>query len=162
TRAEITPTRFVNVYHYGDFRGNSDRLIEKYYDAHLYLANWGTRRLLFRVPGRLIDGALARQYCVGEGARLRTHGEHVILDFHSDLEEGGEWEEGEGWLDALVPVRAELLAGDLRGLYLAWLNGIELDDLDEDKVEPPVPPGLGKLSPALKKFAEFLRIDEDL
>src|ERR1043166_5567005 len=55
SRAEITPTSFVNVYHYGDFRGNPDKLVEKYYDAFLYLANWGTRRLMLRMPRGLVD-----------------------------------------------------------------------------------------------------------
>lgn len=33
---------------------------------------------------------------------------------------------------------------------------------DEDNTEPPVPTGLGDLSPALRVVAEFLRIDRDL
>src|SRR3954467_9237741 len=35
-------------------------------------------------------------------------------------------------------------------------------EVDEDAVEPPVPPGLGRLSAALSAVAEFLRIDPDL
>jgi hypothetical protein len=30
SRAEITPTSFVNVYNYGDFRGNSTEVLRKY------------------------------------------------------------------------------------------------------------------------------------
>lgn len=37
-----------------------------------------------------------------------------------------------------------------------------MDDLLESVPEPPVPPGLGTLSPALRKFAEFFEIDEML
>jgi hypothetical protein len=33
---------------------------------------------------------------------------------------------------------------------------------DEDEVEPPLPPGLDALPAPLARFAEFLRIDEDL
>jgi hypothetical protein len=33
TRATITPTRFVNVYHYGDFRGEPLTLMERYFDV---------------------------------------------------------------------------------------------------------------------------------
>ena len=50
TRAHITPTSFVNEYHWGNFRGNPQRLVEQYYDAFLYLANWGTRQLMLRFP----------------------------------------------------------------------------------------------------------------
>ena len=50
------------------------------------------------------------------------------------------------------------------------LEGIEYEDDDEydddesdlTEREPPVPPGLGSLSPALASLAEFLEIDEDL
>jgi hypothetical protein len=40
TRARITATSFTNEYHWGDFRGSPDELMRRYYDAHLYFANW--------------------------------------------------------------------------------------------------------------------------
>jgi hypothetical protein len=40
TRARITATSFVNEYNWGDFKGDPNRLMERYYDAHLYVANW--------------------------------------------------------------------------------------------------------------------------
>ena len=51
TRATITPTRFVNEYQWGDFKGDPLTLMARYYDAHLYFANWGTHRLMLRLPG---------------------------------------------------------------------------------------------------------------
>ena len=59
SRAEITATRFVNEYSYGDFRGSPEKLMERYFDAFLYLANWGTRRLMFRFPRALLDAEVA-------------------------------------------------------------------------------------------------------
>ncbi|MFE1979915.1 hypothetical protein [Streptomyces mirabilis] len=50
TRARITSTSFVNGYHWGDFHGDPTKLVEQLYDAHLYYANWGSRRLLLRIP----------------------------------------------------------------------------------------------------------------
>jgi hypothetical protein len=41
TRAHITPTSFVNSYEWGSFKGDPRRLVERYFDAFLYLANWG-------------------------------------------------------------------------------------------------------------------------
>lgn len=49
-RAEITATRFTNEYHWGNFRGAPQEMMASYFDAFLYLANWGTRHLMFRVP----------------------------------------------------------------------------------------------------------------
>ena len=63
TRARITPTSFVNDYSYGSFKGNEDAWIEKYFDAYLYLANWGTHVLKLCLPTSLLDSATAKAYC---------------------------------------------------------------------------------------------------
>ena len=55
TRAEITSTRFQNEYNWGDFKGSPDKMMEKYFDAHVYFANWGTYRLMMRFPTESID-----------------------------------------------------------------------------------------------------------
>ena len=65
TRATITSTRFVNEYQWGDFKGDPLTLMERYYDAHLYFANWGTHRLMLRLPRRLLDPRTARCYRPG-------------------------------------------------------------------------------------------------
>jgi hypothetical protein len=36
TRAHITPTSFTNEYQWGDFRGDTTKMVEQLYDAHLY------------------------------------------------------------------------------------------------------------------------------
>ncbi len=50
TRARITATRFTNEYEWGDFKGSPDQMMQRYYDAHLYFANWGTHRIMLRLP----------------------------------------------------------------------------------------------------------------
>ncbi len=70
TRARITPTSFVNTYHWGDFKEDPRALMARYFDAFLYLANWGTRRLMIRLPSSLLGLQTARRYC-GERIRLR-------------------------------------------------------------------------------------------
>jgi hypothetical protein len=166
SRAEISATGFVNVYHYGDFRGNVPEVLDRYFDAFLYVANWGTHRLMFRLPRELVDVAAFEGYCDEEVVTLQKTKKHVLLDFCSRLEDGGEWEEGAGRLAPLISLRADLLAGDLRPLYLGWLAGISGRDPEDEElegaVEPPVPPGLGKLSGPLRELADFLRVDTDL
>jgi hypothetical protein len=162
TRAHITPTGFVNTYEWGDFRGNPDVLMERYYDAFLYLANWGTHRLVLRVPSRLLDLSTAERYCVGDAANVRAAGEHLVIDLTSEEEEPEDVDTGEGWLSSIVPVRADFVAGDLRLLYLAWLRCVQEREVPDEEVEPPVPPGLDKLSGSLRSVAEFLRLDPDL
>jgi hypothetical protein len=63
---------------------------------------------------------------------------------------------------SLMPLRSDLLRGDLRCLYLGWLRCAQDGGLDEGKLEPPVPAGLEELSGPLHALIEFLEIDEDL
>lgn len=162
TRARITPTNFINDYSWGNFRGDEDAWMEKYFDAFLYLANWGTRVLKLRLPSSMLDLETAHLYCSGERAFAREKSDKVILTFVSEDEQGGEWVDGEGWLSSLISVRAELARGDMRCLYLSWLLCAQSGELDDEEVEPPVPPGLGQLSASLESLVEFLRIDTDL
>ena len=74
TRAHITPTSFVNTYQWGSFKGDPRRLVERYFDAFLYLANWGTRELIVRLPARLVDPGTAQRYCSGDAVSAWTRG----------------------------------------------------------------------------------------
>ena len=63
---------------------------------------------------------------------------------------------------ALAPLRTELLEGDFRVAYLAWLLALQAGDVAEDATEPPMPPGLAALTAAQQAVVEFLRLDQDL
>src|SRR5262249_50673390 len=75
------------------------------------------------------------------------------------------WIDAEGRLPTLALLRQDILRGDYRVLYLAWLKIMsierEADDVG-DPLEWPVPANLQNLSPPLKKFVELFEIDEDL
>jgi hypothetical protein len=162
TRTRITSTSFVNDYEWGDFKDNADDWMEKYFDAFLYVANWGTHVFKVRLPMRLLDVRTARMHCAGECMAVRERNGQVILTFMSEDEEGGDWVDGEGQLSSLISVRSELARGDLRALYLGWLLCAQSGDLDGDELEPPVPAGLAQLSALLDGLVEFLRIDTEL
>lgn len=194
SRAEITPTRFANFYTYGDFKGDERELIERYFDAHVYVANWGSHVLMFGVPRSVLDLDALTQYEAECGFSVQVRGERAILTFERQDEDGGgrwvEEDEGETWMASLIPLRADLMNGDLRAAYLGWLAGVqygayvirEEDDDDEDEIakygldpmdlanepgtdddrEPPVPAGLGSLTASLQSLADFLELDPDL
>ena len=84
SRAYVTSRVASFVYHYGDFRGNTEKLISDYFDAMLYMSNWGSRRLMFRIPCSLIDMNQVRFYCVSEEIEGRKTKDkaNVILDFN--------------------------------------------------------------------------------
>jgi len=162
TRAQITPTSFTNSYEWGDFKGDPADLMERWFDMHLYFANWGTRRLMIRFPKRLIDrqrldGFLGTIDCV----ELTTSGENLILDIqYEELEPEYDDEDGSGWLAALKPLRADVLRGDFRLFHLLWLMAIQAGTLGPEEVAPL--PGIGPMTDALEAFARFFDLDADL
>ena len=182
SRAQISSSRAIFVYSYGDLPGNEKQLLVKYFDAMFYIANWGSLQLMFRFPKGLIDIEQMRKYSVEDIVELSEINDFVILEI-SINEEGGfdGWIEGEGSLSCLIGLRQEILQGDYRLLYLAWLKAItyleELDDEDKDEdededdendendeegLEPPVPPNFGKLSSSLQAFIDIFEVDEHL
>ena len=161
TRARITSTSFVNEYNWGDLKGNPLKLVERYFDAFLYVANWGTHWFMLKVLRHLVDVDLVNKYCPGESAVIHEKGDHLIFEFTSETEDY-EWEEGEGWLSSLISLRADIIHSDYRLLYLAWLCCAQMEEMEDDELEPPVPPNLADLNAPLKSFVDFMRIDTDL
>ena len=162
SRAQITPTQLTNEYSYGSLSADVHDLLARYFDVHVYVANWGTRRLAMRVPASVVPFDEVEQYCIADDASAWEVGEHIIIDLTSDIEDVQGWIDGEGWMGSVAGVRTALLRGDARPLYLAWLHGVETYGIEEDEVEPPVPPGLGSLPAAMEAMAELLRMDEHL
>lgn len=162
TRALITPASFVNDYSWGNFKGNADAWMEKYFDAFFYLASWGTRILKLRLPVDLLSARTARLYAGGEHAAARIIDGNVILSFYSENEDGEDSVESDGWLASLISLRGQIAGGDLRALYLGWLLCVQNGDLEPDAPLPPVPPGLTKLTAPLASLSDFLRIDSAL
>jgi hypothetical protein len=161
TRARITSTSFVNDYEWGAFKGDEDAWMDKYFDAFLYFANWGTHILKLRLPSRLLDRGTAKPYCVGNSVSVRERGGKTTIGFTSD-DEAEEWSDQTDALSALTPIRTQLGRGDLRSLYLGWLLCAQTGEIEESDLEPPVPPGLRELDGSLERLVEFLRIDTDL
>jgi hypothetical protein len=161
TRATITATSFTNHYEWGDLKANPSKLLEKYFDAFVYVANWGTHEFHIRLPQGSVDYNLLKAVVPGESLRIRKTATFVIVEFRCESEWDGE-DDGTGWMASLMPLRSDLLRGDLRCLYLGWLRCAQDGELDEDELEPPVPAGLEELSGPLHALIEFLEIDEDL
>ncbi len=163
TRATITATRFVNHYEWGDFKGNPSTWVQKYFDAFLYFANWGTHRLMLRLPSPALDIKTAKRYLRGHSVAERKKSDILILDLMAENEGGDRGaDDGAGLLSSLIPLRADIAAGDHRALYLAWLSSVQSGELNADEPEPPVPPGLGALSAPLKALADFLYVGAEL
>lgn len=169
---DVSSSRAVVTYNWSDFRHDPRQVLLKYFDAYFYLANWGSLRLMFRFPEGILDKDDFLPYCVKEFITFDTEGNYQVLDLDFNPEDGGEWWESDASLSDFIRLRADLLEGDYRLLYLAWLKAMtiygdpdydqEYDD-EYDRVaydrEPPVPPGLKKLSPSLQNFVQVFEID---
>ena len=168
---DVTSSQAIVTYNWGDFKHDPIKVLAKYFDAFLYIANWGTRRLAFRFPKRLLDATAIERYGDEYHVHIETVDDVQVLEFEMSEEEGfDEWMEERGLLSKLARLRDDILQGDYRALYLAWLKAMsqESDDYDEDEddpdnffndPEPPLPAGLKQLTPSLKAFADFFEID---
>jgi hypothetical protein len=153
TRAVITTTSFTNHYEWGDLKADPLKLLEKYFDAFVYVANWGTREFHLRLPQELADLKHLKSILPGNAARVRSASQFVIVSFESEVESDDDWDDGTGWMGSLISLRSDLLRGDLRCLYLGWLKCAQDEEFSG---------GLRELSAPLESLIEFLGIDADL
>jgi len=170
THARITATSFVSEGRGGDFGGDPRKMMERYYDAHVCVANGGIHQVMLRLPRVFLSLETAGQYCIDPHVCAWASGKNLILDLASQGD-SGDWAEGaKDSLSVIAGVRTELAAGDLRPLYLAWLaawgtwerDEDAFDYAEEDESEPPVPAGLQALTAPQRALADFLRLDTDL
>lgn len=165
TRAEITPSGFVNHYEWGDLKADPADWMRHYFDAFVYTANWCSCRLALRVPLTTFRKADLKPFAVRHALTVEASDAHWVIDW--SLDESGNYdrfstEDGSGWMRRLAPLRDELLRGDLRPLYIGWLAEASRDELGDDALEPEVPPGLSELSLPQQALADFLEIDHDM
>lgn len=162
TRADISATRFRNEYHWGDLKADPLQLLKRYFDAHLYVTNWGVHRFALRFPRDLVEVKSWKRFCASPCLSLHEEGAFVVLDFLTQDEEPEFVEDADSHLPTLASIRQMLLCGDLRALYLGWLASAQSEQMRTTKREPPVPPGLKNLSGPLAELCTFLFLDSDL
>jgi hypothetical protein len=165
TRANITPISFTNEYQWGDFKGNPDDLMRRYFDAHIYVANWMTAIFMVRLPIEAISKKTAEAMAVDGILDFEATQTHWVVTWSLHESENYDrfgMEDGRGWMARLVPMRDELLRGDIRSLYIGWLAAVTQEMADDDDMEPLSVERLGNLTAAQQALAEFIEVDEDL
>ena len=166
---EVSGMQASVSYNWGDFKHDPIRVLAKYFDAYLYFANWGSYELAFSFPKGLIDAAALEIYFDEEHINIREIEGKLVLKFEKNDEDGygGDYEE-QNHLSTLARLRDDIIQGDHRMLYIAWLNAMteqadwyEEDDPDNfyNDPEPPVPVGLNELSLPLRTFMDAFEID---
>jgi hypothetical protein len=165
TRAHITPVSFTNIYNWADFKGNPDDLMKRFFDAHVYVANWMTAIFMVRLPIEALEEEIAEAMAVRHILDFKATETHLVITWSLNESENYDrfgMDDGSGWMARLAPVRDELLRGDIRSLYIGWLSAVTREMIDDDETEPLPMQGLGNLTMAQQALAEFLEVDEDL
>jgi len=178
---EATSTQAIIEYHWGDFKHNPIKVLRNYFDGFLYWANWGSPQLAFRFPHGVLPSDLLDGYDFGDEVTFTEYDKYDVLALEfGELEAPDEWTDYD--LGSLIAIREELMAGDIRALYVAWLasqrcesgysyryeneDGEDEDDNtqkeDDESVIPPVPPAFGSLTAAQQALAELLQVPEAL
>jgi hypothetical protein len=160
SRAEITPWSFQNEYDFGEFRGNAPEMLRRGYDFHLHYANFGVRTLMIRFPSGLPDVKSAKPYfkddAFGFSKDKKGAGGILKVEPYYDAGDLDDVFELDDLLHRLLPLRAEILNGDLRPLYLAHLAIATDAGHDPAEVQDaPVPAGLEKLTDTQQALAEL-------
>lgn len=165
SQAEVDSRSARYVYTFGDFPGDEIALLCEHFDAMLYITNWGSRRLLLKLPRNMVVPEELTPYLLENMIELHRREEHLVLDVNLQEIQRGDRLEGEGWLKDLTALKDDIINGELRILYLAWLKAC--DEFDEqasppdDQVEPPIPAGLGELTEAHQAFADLYDLHPD-
>ncbi len=192
SRAQVSATSASFVYHYGDFPKDPEKVLTEYFDAMLYISNWGTKQLLFRLPLKLVDEKTIKQYAIvpeysENYVDFYPKGASIVLDIHMYDNDGLGWlEEDDYDLSDLISLREDIINGDYRSLFLAWLAVAQMvyqqpekkesdsdyfqdEDYDhyndevheEDPDVPPIPSKLNHLSASLQAFANYFDVKQD-
>jgi hypothetical protein len=103
TRGHISASSFVNDYEWGDLKADPRDWMNRYFDAFLYFANWGTHRIALRWPIEVLNPDTAAAYCIGNFATIWSTRTHVVIDMCSEDDADEEWWNQER---ALAHVRA--------------------------------------------------------
>ena len=165
SRGRITPTSFVNHYEWGDLKADPVDWMWRYFDAHVYVANWCTCLLYMRLPKAALDAKTLNAFKTQTIFSVKQTKTHWLLEWgldESDNYDRFTEDDGQGWMGRLVGLRDDLLRGDSRPLYLGWLAGVSASEVDENAVEPQPPAGLSRLTAAQHALTDFLEIDLDL
>ena len=169
---EASSTHAVIEYHWGDFKHDPIEVLHQFFDGFLYWANWGSPQLGLRFPHGILPDDLIDNYDFDDFVTFTKHKDYDILNIEfGEMESPDNWTEYE--LGSLIPIREELMEGDQRALYIAWLaaqNTIgNYDDEEENDEEedienttPPVPPAFGTLTEAQQALAELLQVPQEL
>ncbi|WP_422412405.1 MULTISPECIES: hypothetical protein [unclassified Endozoicomonas] len=89
-------------------------MLSRFFDAYVYVSNFGYKVFAIKTPRNLIDESLLLRYLVNDTSSYTGVAGHWIIEFAYENEDGydDDWDEGDGWMGSLLNIRNELMHGD--------------------------------------------------
>jgi hypothetical protein len=101
TRAHITTVSFTNEYQWGNFKGNPDDLMRRFFDAHVYVANWMAAIFMVRLPIEAMPNKIIEEVMVDGVLDFEATETHWLITWRLDESEDygrfGMETAGAGW-----------------------------------------------------------------
>ena len=156
SRANVGTHGASYVYNYGDFRGDPNKLLLKYFDVFFYTSNFGTLELMFKYPTKDVVIDELEKYHIDDVISCKKSGQYVVLAIRLDTEPGMDWKDGEGVLGDFLPLYNEIKAKNYQ--FLRLISAINDEFMGEK--ENPLKNFIStvKLSSAEKVFIDHLGI----
>jgi hypothetical protein len=80
SRVELTATQARFLYNYGNFRSQPEQLLDRCFDIMVYVANFGVRQLMIRLPKPLVNQETFAPYTVEHCISITTTARSLILN----------------------------------------------------------------------------------
>ncbi|MFT4927267.1 MAG: hypothetical protein ACI8WB_003373 [Phenylobacterium sp.] len=190
-QAKISANDLVHLCDYGEVAVSPVQLMTDYFDAHVYTASWGGAVLMLKIAKSALPLSQLQRFANNDGLTYYDSDNNWIIEWRlmanslepdSSLEADSSLEPSnsleprkslepsanspeldEQWMKDLLPIRAEIIKGDLRSLYIGWVSalylaqdGEETDD-DADEEEPMRLTGLNQLTVAQQALVRFIQ-----
>jgi len=136
SRSKLTTHGASYVYNYGDFRGDPEALLIKYFDIYFYVSNWGTLQLMFKYKTNQVNLGNLKPYLIDNVVECKDVGEYTILILEINDEDGGwGWIEGEEMLGELLPLYEEIKMGNYNVLVLFAIINATYNQADQNTLD---------------------------
>lgn len=171
SRVDLTPTRAVFTYSFSDFRYDEEQIVFEYFDFMFYMSNWGTKRILIKIPEGIGNFKELKKYNITvetsyvQEIRVYKRSKFILIDINFTEEEGL------GWIDenqsyGFESIRREIIEGDYRALFMIWLRFIEemYENVEFDKnysfEVALIPANLETLPSSVLRYKDFFGVSD--
>ncbi|RVU41924.1 hypothetical protein EOE67_01660 [Rheinheimera riviphila] len=125
SRAEITANSFQVGYHYSGLKAGPADVMLNNFDIGLYYADWGNIDVYIKLPSGTIPDAFLPKSDINIDV-VNTQSWQLLIFSIEEYEDYFTEDDTNDFFPHLALLRAELMQGDWRLIYLMWLRALHL------------------------------------